>query len=92
MEVGRLTRRGLLLSGEEVVALPPGIWWVGQARGRNHFFAMGWGGQFIVCVPDFNLVVVATCKWQGVSNEQARQNWYDIFVIIIENILPAVKH
>jgi hypothetical protein len=52
---------------------------------------MGWGGQFIVCVPDFNLVVVATCKWQGVSNEQARQNWYDIFVIIMEEILTAVK-
>ena len=68
------------------------LWWVGQARGHNHFFAMGWGGQFIVCVPDFNLVVVATCKWQGVSSGQARQNWYDIFVIIMEDILPAVKH
>lgn len=66
------------------------LWWVGQAHGHNHFYAMGWGGQFIVCVPDFNLVV-ATCEWQGVSSEQARQHWYDIFIIIMDNILPAVK-
>lgn len=67
------------------------LWWIGQAHGHNHFFAMGWGGQFIVCVPDFDLVVVATCKWSGVSREAAGQHWYDIFITIMDNILPAVK-
>jgi CubicO group peptidase (beta-lactamase class C family) len=67
------------------------LWWLGQAHGHDHFFAMGWGGQFIVCVPDFDLVVVATCKWSGVGGEQAGQNWYDIFMIIIDDILPAVN-
>lgn len=67
------------------------LWWIGQAHGHNHFFAMGWGGQFIICVPDFDLVVVATCKWSGVSNEAAGQHWYDILVTIMDNILPAVK-
>jgi CubicO group peptidase (beta-lactamase class C family) len=67
------------------------LWWVGQAHGHNHFFAMGWGGQFIVCVPDYDLVVVATCNWRGVSDTEARQHWYDIFIIIMDDILPAVK-
>jgi CubicO group peptidase (beta-lactamase class C family) len=67
------------------------LWWIGQAHGYNHFFAMGWGGQFIVCVPDLNLVVVATCVWQGVSSVQAGQNWYEIFIIIMDQIVPAVN-
>jgi len=67
------------------------LWWVGQAHGHEHFYAMGWGGQFIVCVPDFDLVVVATCEWRGVSRTAAEQHWYDIYIIIMENILPAVE-
>ncbi len=67
------------------------LWWVGQAHGHNHFFAMGWGGQFIVCVPDFDLVVVATCNWRGVSDNDARQHWYNIFMNIMDDILPAVR-
>jgi CubicO group peptidase (beta-lactamase class C family) len=67
------------------------LWWIGQAHVHNHFYAMGWGGQFIVCVPDFDLVVVATCKWSGVSSEAAGQHWYDIFITIMDNILSAVK-
>ena len=67
------------------------LWWIGQAHGHNHFYAMGWGGQFIVCVPDYDLVVVATCNWRGVYDNDARQHWYDIFVIIMDEILPAVR-
>ncbi len=66
------------------------LWWVGQAHGHDLFFAMGWGGQFIVCVPDLNLVVAATCKWRGVSSGAAGMHWYDIFIIIMDNIVPAV--
>lgn len=67
------------------------LWWIGQARGRRHFFAMGWGGQFIVAVPDHDLVVVATCRWRGVPDSEARQHWYDIFIIIMDDILQAVN-
>jgi CubicO group peptidase (beta-lactamase class C family) len=67
------------------------LWWIGVAHGHNHFFAMGWGGQFIVCVPDHNLVVVATCNWRGFPDNEARQHWSDIFIIIMDNILLAVK-
>ena len=67
------------------------LWWIGQAHGHNHFFAMGWGGQFIICVPDLDLVVAATCKWSGISSELAQQHWLNIIVTIMDNILPAVK-
>ena len=66
------------------------LWWVGQARGHNHFYAMGWGGQFIVCVPDFDLVVTATCEWRGVADYDAHQHWLDIFLIIMDEIVTAV--
>jgi hypothetical protein len=52
---------------------------------------MGWGGQFIICVPDLDFVVVATCKWRGVSSEVARQHWIDIYLILMDDILPAVE-
>jgi len=67
------------------------LWWVGQANGHNHFYGMGWGGQFIVCVPDHDLVVTTTCEWSNFSDEQAGQNWVNIFLVIMEDILPAVK-
>lgn len=67
------------------------LWWVGKVHGHDHYYASGWGGQFIVCVPDFNFVIVATCEWKGISDEQANQNWYGIFDIIIADILTAVK-
>ena len=67
------------------------LWWVGQAHGHDLFYAMGWGGQFIVCVPDFDLVVAAACEWSGIAETAANQHWYDIFVIIMDDILPAIN-
>ncbi len=42
------------------------FWWVGNTGRHDYFFANGYGGQFIVVVPDLNLVVVATNVWSGV--------------------------
>ncbi len=67
------------------------LWWIGQAHGHDHFFAMGWGGQFIVCVPDFDLVVTAGCQWTGILEEVAVQNLIDILTIIMEDITTAVN-
>ena len=43
---------------------------------RDYFFANGWGGQFIVVVPDIKLVVVATNVWSGVPVATANAQWY----------------
>jgi CubicO group peptidase (beta-lactamase class C family) len=65
------------------------LWWIGNAHQHNYFFANGYGGQFIVVVPDLNLIVVATNNWSGVGSTVANQKWYNTLDSIINNIIPS---
>jgi hypothetical protein len=65
--------------------------WIGSTDGHKYIFAMGWGGQFIVIVPDFNLVVAATNEWSGISSTTAGDQWYRTIDLIMTLILPAFK-
>jgi CubicO group peptidase (beta-lactamase class C family) len=64
--------------------------WIGYSGGHKHIMAMGWGGQFIMIVPDNELVVTATCWTSGITWEQAGENWSSIIDIIVNKIFPAV--
>lgn len=64
--------------------------WIGYSGGHKHIMAMGWGGQFIMIVPDNKLVVTATCWTSGMTWQQAGQNWGTIINIIVNRIFPAV--
>jgi len=64
------------------------LWWVGEYRDHSFYFANGYGGQFIVVVPDFKLVVVATANWRY-SDQEAGQYWYQIIQTIMDDILPV---
>jgi CubicO group peptidase (beta-lactamase class C family) len=66
-------------------------WWIGNIHSHNYFFANGWGGQFIVVVPDLRVVVVATNKWSGVPVSTANEQWYSTLDLIINNILPLCE-
>lgn len=66
------------------------LWWIGEAHGSAFYMAMGWGGQFIICVPELDLVVAASCKWSGYTSARASQNWYDIYITLMEEMVPAV--
>lgn len=66
------------------------LWWVYDKGGHPYYFANGYGGQFIVVVPNLELVVVATNKWRGVDNKTS-ENWYRTITLIIEEIIPAVN-
>jgi len=64
------------------------LWWIGSANGHDYSFANGYGGQFIVVVPDLKLVVVATNKWMGVPGTTTSQQWYSTLGIIMNKIIP----
>jgi CubicO group peptidase (beta-lactamase class C family) len=66
-------------------------WWIGRAYSHDYYFANGYGGQFLVVVPDWNLVVVATGNWRGIGRDQAGEQWYNIISVIMNNVLGAVR-
>lgn len=67
------------------------LWWLDNVNDHDIFYAMGWGGQFIVCVPDLDMVVCATCTWSGFSAAAAGEHWVSIIDTIMGFIIPAVR-
>jgi CubicO group peptidase (beta-lactamase class C family) len=65
------------------------FWWIGNTKNHSYFFANGYGGQFIVVVPDMELIVIATNNWKGVALTTANNQWYNTLSMIIERIIPA---
>jgi CubicO group peptidase (beta-lactamase class C family) len=64
--------------------------WLGNTS-KRYFMAMGWGGQFIFILPDFNTVITATCWTSDVSYEEAGEHWTQIIRIIVEKIFKAIE-
>ena len=66
------------------------LWWLGKIAGEKIFFALGHGGQYIICVPDLDMIVVATSNpyldWD-ISDEHERA----VLQIIEDKIIPAAK-
>jgi CubicO group peptidase (beta-lactamase class C family) len=67
------------------------FWWVSGAVSHRYFFANGYGGQFIVVVPDLNLVVVAANTWSNVSIDTASRQWYSTIDLIMNRIIPLYE-
>ena len=66
------------------------LWWVGQEHGLDLYFGNGYGGQFIVVVPDLDVVVVASSWWSGIGRDAAGEQWYTVISLIMEGIVPTV--
>lgn len=66
------------------------LWWLGQLAGQKIFFALGYGGQYIICVPDQNMIIAATSNpyidW-GISDEHERE----VLQIISDYIIPSIN-
>jgi CubicO group peptidase (beta-lactamase class C family) len=66
------------------------LWWLGKAAGKNVFFALGHGGQYVMCVPDLNMIIAATSDpnldWD-ISDEHERA----VLQIIADYIIPAAE-
>jgi CubicO group peptidase (beta-lactamase class C family) len=65
------------------------LWWLGKASGKNIFTAIGHGGQFVLCVPDYNLIAAVNSNplvdWDD-ADEQERA----ALQIIADYVIPAV--
>lgn len=67
------------------------FWWLGSKDSHALYFANGFGGQFIVVVPDLNLIVVATNNWLKIASIAANQQWYSTLDVIINKIIPLYE-
>ena len=66
------------------------LWWLGEIANYKVFTAIGHGGQFVLCVPDLDLVV-ATTAYSNIGWEQANTQELEILNIISTYILPATN-
>ena len=70
-----------------------GLWWR-EREWSNYFaedsyFGWGYGGQFVIIFPSWDMIIVANAKW-GVAQSEANQVANQILNAIDDNILSAV--
>lgn len=64
-------------------------WWLGRHHNQNFMMAMGWGGQFIIVVPGFNLVITASNSTSGLTNTSAGLQWQNTVDLIMTRVLTS---
>jgi CubicO group peptidase (beta-lactamase class C family) len=68
------------------------LFWVADSPALPVAFAWGYGGQFIYVVPLFDLVVVATTEWRGVSSETDPVAFAaQVLTLIVSDVLTAAR-
>jgi CubicO group peptidase (beta-lactamase class C family) len=55
-------------------------WWIRELAGRQAYYAWGYGGQYIVLVPDLDLVVVTTSS--STVGEDRRSHRRTVFEVV----------
>lgn len=65
------------------------LWWLASAGDTDLYMALGWGGQFVVCVPNLDLVVATNAYWQ-VDADSADAHERAILAVIVEELLPLI--
>jgi len=67
------------------------FWWTGSKNGHDYYFANGYGGQFIVVIPDQDVVIVALNQWIGISRTQCGINWDNTMDLIVNEVMPVIN-
>lgn len=67
------------------------LWWMGRIREYRIYFAMGWAGQFIIIVPDLEMIIVTTCTYPFSSLEADEQE-RSVLKLVYYYILPSVQN
>lgn len=68
-------------------------WWVGHPMGLHAFMASGYAGQTIAVVPELQLVIVTTQKWQVNGQQALKQQGVvqEIAKWVVEAVLQEQK-
>ncbi len=66
------------------------LWWLVSAGEIDIFMALGWGGQFVICVPVLDLVVATNARWQ-VDAATADAQERAILGVVVERLLPLIS-
>jgi CubicO group peptidase (beta-lactamase class C family) len=65
------------------------LWWLGQFNDYGVFMAYGYGGQFVICFPTLDLIIVSTAETEVDLDTSTIQEWA-IFDIVSQYIVPAI--
>jgi CubicO group peptidase (beta-lactamase class C family) len=65
------------------------LWWLVSADDIDIYMALGWGGQFVICIPVLDLVVAVNARWQ-VDADQADAQERAILEVVVEELLPQI--
>lgn len=66
------------------------LWWIVPEAAEPLYFAWGFGGQYVVVVPELHLVVVTTNDWRGVGSHAGRYERQTMDVLV-DYIIPAFR-
>ncbi len=66
------------------------LWWRRSSGGHETFVALGYGGQFIVVIPDLQLVITATSTFDPDKNPDRMAHYVAFFDLIDDHILPSI--
>lgn len=66
------------------------LWWSGELAGHKAFFALGHGGQYIMCVPDLDLII-STLSYPDGDWDSADVQERGVNQIIASYFIPAAR-
>jgi len=82
------------ISTENIIPYQNGygyFWWTGSKDGHDYYFANGYGGQFIVVIPDQDVVIVALNQWIGISRTECEINWGNTMDLIVNEVMQTIN-
>ncbi len=65
-------------------------WWIGHAHNTTFYWGNGYGGQFLICIPSKNTVIVANSNHINTENT-ASGLWSKVENLIINDIIPCIN-
>ena len=68
------------------------LWWIDRQPSRDAFFAWGFGGQFVYCVPSLKLVIVTTTDASALTYDTKGAVEKALLELIIDRVIPAVTN